>query len=175
MISASNFCSRIASITFPFVPTLPSSVEIYSSPAASNSSFKNVCALRYPTTICFFSHCICFASSRIGGTPIPPPIRKARFPSAFSTGKPFPSGPITGIVSPAFSLENSSVPVFAPVTRYTRRSRLFSRSISQRLIGRGSSLLPSLLYNDTNCPGFASFPMFSVWIHMLKIPSPISF
>ena len=30
------------------------------------------------------------------------------FPSAFSTGKPFPRGPSTGMVSPAFICENSS-------------------------------------------------------------------
>ena len=33
------------------------------------------------------------------------------------SGNPFPSGPITGTVSPAFNAENSLVPVFSPVTR----------------------------------------------------------
>ena len=84
-----------------------------------------------------------FASSSIGGIPIPPPIRKAFFPG--STVNPFPSGPSTRIVSPAFNRENSSVPVPSPVTRYTRRSVPASASIPHRLIGRGSSLLASLL------------------------------
>ena len=81
-----------------------------------------------------------FASSSIGGIPIPPPMRNAFFPS--NNGKPFPRGPNTSIVSPAVSAENSFVP--APATRYTRRSSPFSLSIPQRLMGLGSSLDPSL-------------------------------
>ena len=73
-------------------------------------------------------------------------------------------------LSPSFIRENCSVPVFSPVTRYTTRSAPPSLSISQMLMGRGSSFVPSFVYMDRNCPGFAAFAA-SVRIHMLKIPS----
>ena len=101
---------------------------------------------------------------------MPPPMRNAFFPFAFSRGKPFPRGPMMKRLSPAFIRENCSVPVFSPVTRYTTRSAPPSLSISQMLMGRGSSFVPSFVYMDMNCPGFAVFAV-SVHIHMLKIPS----
>ena len=70
---------------------------------------------------------------------MPPPIKNAFF-SCF--GKPLPSGPITLSCMPVCMEENSSVPF--PATRYTRRSAPSFLSISQILIGLGSSLLPSL-------------------------------
>ena len=56
--------------------------------------------------------------------------------------------------------------VLLDVTRYTRRSVPASASIPHRLIGRGRSLLASLLYNDTNCPAFACPAICFVWIVM---------
>lgn len=67
---------------------------------------------------------------------------------------PLPSGPTTAIVSPSCLPENSNVP--APATRYTKRIMRLAASISHILIGLGSSLLPSSLYSDKNCPGFAT-------------------
>ena len=99
---------------------------------------------RKPSTICF-SQSISFASSNIGGIPIPPPIKNAFF-SFF--GNPFPSGPVILRIPPVCIPENSSVPF--PTLRYTRRMALSFLSISQILIGLGSSLLPSLQYTDTN-------------------------
>ena len=76
----------------------------------------------------------------------------------------------TGLFREVISLENSSVPL--PTTRYTTLNIRESSYISQMLIGRGSSLLPSLLYIDMNCPGTACMAILlslGTLIHILYI------
>ena len=143
MISPVTAHALIASITFPFVPCIPSSEDRYTLPYGSNSSFKKSSS-RYPSTM-DFSQSSSFASCSIGGIPIPPPIRIA-FPDSFI--KPFPSGPRISTVSPACNFENSFVPF--PAIRYTRRSVPASLSIPHKLIGLGSIRLPSFEYTETN-------------------------
>ena len=126
--------SLIASRTFPFVPILPSSEAIKTLPYCLSSSARKVSPSLKPSTI-IFSPSRFFASSSIGGIPIPPPISILDFESV---GKPFPSGPKTFISSPALSFENSFVPVSSPVTLYT--SLIESLSTSHILIGLGKSL-----------------------------------
>ena len=46
-----------------------------------------------------------FASSNIGGIPIPPPIRNTFLSAALSIGKPFPRTPRISVVSPSLYAE----------------------------------------------------------------------
>ena len=116
--SAVSFSSRTASSTLPLVPALPSSVATYTVPSFRNSSSRNRSS-RYPRIICF-SPDMLLAVSSMGGIPMPPPISSTFRPLASSRGKPLPKGPMTSIVSPCLSRENSSVPF--PAIRYTSRS-----------------------------------------------------
>ena len=60
-----------------------------------------------------------FASSRMGGTPIPPPMRKARLPAALSSGKPLSKGPTMEGHPPPSSGRTALSPYFSrhPVAR----------------------------------------------------------
>ena len=168
MTSASKPCAAIASNTVPFTPRLPSSVATYTSPCFLKSSSKNASS-RKPSTICFLQLSR-LDSSKIGGIPIPPPIKKAAL--SFK-GNPFPKGPKAAMRSPASICESSFVP--SPATRNTRRRERLSSPISQMLMGRGKSLLPSLQDSIKNCPGPASFASSSTRSHTSKMPGAISF
>ena len=107
-----------------------------------NSSRRNMSQLRYPRTICF-SQFNCFASSNIGGIPIPPPIRNAFFPfnrKTISQAVPLLKDDLRSVFR-----KIPAVPF--PAIRYTRCSAESSLSISQILIGRGSNLASVITVN----------------------------
>ena len=145
-----------ASITFPVVPTLPSSVATYDLHTDSSSSCKNVSLSLYPITDTVLIPFFLSASAHptMGGIPIPPPRRiTLDIGSIVSTGNPFPRGPIRLILSPFLYVENSFVPF--PAILYTSLIVISLLLIWQMLIGRGSILSLSLQYIETNCPAFA--------------------
>ena len=149
IFSSINFFSR--STTVPWNPSLPSSVATWILSSPFRTTYDDVRAPRNDSTL-FEARSREFRKGN-AATPSPPATNNAvsYFSSPYGN-TPFPNGPSTSRVSPAFFCDNNLVP--SPTT--LKMIETTSPSTEKMLNGRRrSGTADSSALTLTNCPGRA--------------------